>query len=110
MVQMKVYIYGNGDQAQELFQKVGLVVEELGLTDFVAIEQNSDDVLKTELDITQESALIIEEESINFKDMIFEGMIPSDEELKSMFVSIIWWGSSGGGCAPGWCSSWDCSC
>jgi hypothetical protein len=29
--------------------------------------------------------------------MIFEGMIPENEELKSMFISIIW-GGSGGGC------------
>jgi len=28
--------------------------------------------MKQELEITQESALIIEEETINFKDMIFE--------------------------------------
>jgi hypothetical protein len=45
--------------------------------------------LKTKLNITKEPALIIEEESIDFQDMIFEGIIPSDDELKSMFVSII---------------------
>ncbi len=106
---MKVYIYGTGDEAKELLQKVKLVVEELGLTDFIATESTSDALFKDELKITKDSALIIEEESIDFKDMIFEWMIPSDEEMKSMFVSIIgWW--SGWGCAPGGCSSWDCSC
>ena len=44
---------------------------------------------KTDLSIVEDSALIIEEESIDFKDMIFEGLIPEDEELKSMFISII---------------------
>lgn len=107
---MKVYIYGDSEEAQELFQKAGVVVEELGLTDFIKIEQTQDEVLQKELEIKAGSALIIEEESIDFKDMIFEGMIPSDEDMKSMFVSIIGWGSAGGWCAPGWCSSWDCSC
>jgi hypothetical protein len=37
--------------------------------------------------------LIIEEESIDFKDTIFEGIIPEDDELKSMFISIV--GGSG---------------
>jgi hypothetical protein len=33
--------------------------------------------------------LIVEEEAIDFKDTIFEGIIPDEEELKSMFISII---------------------
>jgi len=57
--------------------------------DFIELGDSSDESLKKELSITQEPALIIEEESIDFKDMIFEGMIPEEEELKSMFVSII---------------------
>jgi hypothetical protein len=65
------------------------VLEEIGLTDFVQLESSTDDTLKTQLNITAQPALIIEEESIDFKDMIFEGMIPEDEELKSMFISII---------------------
>ncbi len=105
---MKVCIYGSGEQSKDLKNKVVLVLEELGLTDFVPVEASTNADLKKELDISQESALIIEEESIDFKDMIFEGMIPDDAELKSMFVSIIWW-SSGGWCAPEWCGS-GCSC
>jgi hypothetical protein len=45
--------------------------------------------------------LIIEEESIDFKDVIFEWIVPEIDELKSMFVSIIWWWGSS-------CSSWRC--
>jgi hypothetical protein len=50
------------------------------------------------------------EESIDFKDTIFEWIVPEDEELRSMFVSIIGggWGEWGW-CAPEWCGSW-CSC
>jgi hypothetical protein len=44
----------------------------LGLTDFVVVETTQDENLKKELGISEESALIIEEESIDFKDMIFE--------------------------------------
>jgi hypothetical protein len=38
----------------------------------VVVEITHDAAMKDELKITEESALIIEEESINFKDMIFE--------------------------------------
>lgn len=105
---MKVYVYGSSQDANNLLSQVWLVIEELGLTDFVKTEQTTDEDLKKELHIREDYALIIEEESIDFKDMIFEGMLPSEEELKSMFVSIIgWW--SWGWCAPEWCGS-GCSC
>lgn len=105
---MKVYIYGSTEQSQELKSKVWAILEELGLTDFINVDSTQEESLKEELKITEESALIIEEESIDFKDMIFEGMVPEDEELKSMFISIIWgWG--GGWCAPEGCGS-GCSC
>lgn len=108
---MKVYIYGESQQSLELKDKVSLVLEELGLTDFVVVETTIDDTLKTDLNISEKSALIIEEESIDFKDMIFEWIIPEAEELKSMFISIIWW-SSGWWCGSkddsGWCAT-SCS-
>lgn len=92
---MKVKIYGqNWD---ELKNKVHHSLDELGLVDFIEVESTQDEALKTKLNITKEPALIIEEESIDFQDMIFEGIIPSDDELKSMFVSIIGW-ESGGSC------------
>lgn len=110
---MKVIIFGNGQQAQDLHEKVMNVLEEIGLTDFVELTKSEDEVLKTELKITQNPALIIEEESIDFKDMIFEGMVPESGELSSMFMSIIWGGghdhSEWGGCGTGGCGS-GCSC
>lgn len=96
----------------QLQEKISIVLEELGLTDFVSVENTTDEAMKQDLMIKEESALIIEEESINFKDMIFEWMVPEGEELKSMFISII------GGGSWGWCGSKDengscgsgCSC
>ncbi len=109
---MKVCVWGTWDQASELQSKIALVLEELGLTDFVTVESTQDQAIQQELKITEESALIIEEESINFKDMIFEGMVPEAEELKSMFISIIW-GWSGWGCGSkdeSWSCGTGCSC
>jgi len=106
---MKVYIYGESVTSRDLEKRVYSVLEELGLSDFITLEMTTDENLKTELNISEDSALIIEEESIDFKDMIFEGMIPEEEELKSMFLSIIGWWSSWGGCAPGGCGT-GCSC
>lgn len=95
---MKVYIWGNWDQSTTLTDKIRLVLEELWLSDFVSVENTHDADMKDELNITEQSALIIEEESINFKDMIFEGIVPDPEELKSMFISIIGGGSAGWAC------------
>ncbi|MCD5380690.1 hypothetical protein LR004_02080 [Candidatus Gracilibacteria bacterium] len=105
---MQVKIHGDGDKATELLNKVKNILDELGLVDFIKLEETNDEALKTELGIKENPALIIEEEAIDFKDVIFEGVIPEDEELKSMFTSIIG-GGEGGGCAPEGCGS-GCSC
>lgn len=106
---MQVKIHGTWDQATELLEKVRNILDELGLVDFIKLEQTDDEVLKTELWIKESPALIIEEEAIDFKDVIFEWVIPEDEELKSMFTSIIWGGEGWGWCAPEGCGS-GCSC
>ncbi len=99
---MEIKIYWKNKEAKELFNKVTLILEELWISDFIKIKKTTDKKLKEELDIKKDFALIVEEEAIDFKDMIFEGTIPEDEELKSMFVSIIWWSPSSH------CSSWEC--
>lgn len=110
---MKVYIWGEGEQSTLLKQKVQIALEELGLVEFIELEETSDTALAQDLQIQESPALIIEEESIDFRDMIFEGIIPDEEEIKAMFLSIIWWGSAGGACwkkdAGGGCGS-GCSC
>lgn len=99
---MKVKIFGSWEQTQELLDKVNSSLEDLGLSDFMEVEVTTDENIKNELSITKEPALIIEEDAIDFRDTIFEWIIPNDEEIKSMFISIIW------GWDAGWCSSWSC--
>ena len=105
---MKVIIYKDFDVINTTLQpKVQNSLEELGLTDFIELEESSDTALRDELKIKQSPALIIEEETIDFKDVIFEWIEPEDEEIKSMFVSIIGGGSTGGWCGTGewWCGT-----
>jgi hypothetical protein len=104
---MQVKIYWEWEKSDELNSKVKNILEELGLSDFIKIERTNEESLKEELWIKEVPALIIEEEAIDFKDIIFEWIIPEDEELKSMFTSIIWWWDMWDGCAPTDC--WTCS-
>lgn len=107
---MKVKIYWSNENTKELNTKVLNALEELGLSDFITIEVTNDENLKNELNINKEPALIVEEESIDFRDTIFEWIIPSYEEIKSMFISIIWWWESWSSCWT-WGSCWSgCSC
>ncbi len=102
---MKVHIYWEWDKQSELLSAVKNVLEELWLVDFIQIAETNDEAFKAELWIKESPALIIEEENIGFIDMIFEGMVPEADELKSMFTSIIGWGEGWWGCEPGWCGS-----
>ncbi len=102
---MQVKIYGNWEKATELSSKIKNILDELGLVDFIKLEETSDEALKKELGIKEEPALIIEEEAIDFKDVIFEGIIPSDDEIKSMFTSIIGGWEEGGCWDEGWCGT-----
>jgi hypothetical protein len=92
---MKIKLYWTEENTKELLAKVNNALDELGLVDFIKVETTLDEELKKELNITKEPALIVEEESIEFKDTIFEWIIPEDDEIKSMFISIIGWWESG---------------
>ncbi len=106
---MKVILFWSSESIELLEKRVKYSLEELGLTDFIELEISSDEQYKNDLWIKQEPALVIEEETIDFKDIIFEGITPEEEEIKSMFVSIIGWGEWGGSCSDAWwcgtCSS-----
>ncbi|PID87334.1 hypothetical protein CSB07_02030 [Candidatus Gracilibacteria bacterium] len=104
---MKIKLFGNTSNTKELLDKVNNSLEELGLSSFIEVELTENEELKKELSIEKEPALIVEEEAIDFKDVIFEGIVPEDSEIKSMFISIIGGGDSS--CAPGGCGS-GCSC
>lgn len=107
---MQIKIYWNNDDTTELSNRINISIEELWLTDFVNVTTSFDEWLKNELSISKQPALVIEEESIDFKDMIFEWIVPEVDELKSMFISIIgWWDSASWWCGWWTCWSW-CSC
>jgi len=109
---MKIIIYWNENKREELVKRLNISLEELGLTDFIKLEETNDSKIKEEMKIKSEPALIIEEESIDFKDTIFEWQTPDLEEIKSMLISIIWW-ESGWSCGSkdenGSCGTW-CAC
>ena len=107
---MKVIIYNDVTSVNTtLYPKVQNSLEELGLTDFIELETSSDESLKADLKIKESPALVIVEDTIDFRDVIFEWIEPEDEEIKSMFVSIIGWWSTGWSCSDEWgcgtCSS-----
>jgi hypothetical protein len=104
---MEVKIYWKNDDSKILFDKVIIILEELWLEDFIKVKKTTSLKIKKELNITKEPALIVEEKDIDFTDTIFEGIIPNDEELKSMFISIIWWWWMWPGCDTDNC--WTCS-
>jgi len=110
---MKIIVYWNKEKRIDLINSLNISLEELGLTDFIKLEETNDSKIKEEMWIKQEPALIIEEESIDFKDMIFEGQVPPEDEIKNMIISIVWWDSTWGACGSldeNWsCRTW-CSC
>jgi len=86
---MLIKLVGFGEPLENLKNIVTSVLSELGFTDVVKVETTDDAAYKLELGVTQNPALCIEEDAIEFKDVIFEGVIPEKEEIKSMFLSIL---------------------
>ena len=103
---MKIKIVGSGTEVDTLFILTEEVLGDLGFSELITIEKTDDTTYKTELGITQNPALAIEEESIDFRDMIFEGVIPEKQEIVSLLISIIGGESSGDSCGTGGCG--DC--
>jgi len=101
---MEIKIYWNNQETNDLIKIVDNSLEELWLKDFIKLEKTTNEELKKELNISKEPALIIEEPSIDFKDTIFEWMVPKEDEIKSMLISIIGW-EAWDSCAPSSCSS-----
>ncbi len=103
---MIIKLIGHGNELENLKSLVTQALSELALDDAVKVQTTDDAAYKMELGITENPALAIEEESIDFRDMIFQGEIPVYDEIKSMFISILGddddhgqWSSCGtGGC------------
>lgn len=109
---MIIHLIGSGSEVENLGELVNKALRELALDDAVTLKTSNDESLKMELGITQNPALAIEEESIDFRDMIFEGEVPEYDEIKSMFISILGDDDDGmggcGSCSSGSCGTGDC--
>ncbi len=108
---MLIKLIWNGKPLEDLKILVSWALTDLGFTDVVKVETSDDAAYKLELGITLNPALCIEEDTIEFKDMIFEGILPEQEEIKSMFLSILWgWEMEGESCGTGGCGSCGGGC
>lgn len=104
---MIIQLVGSGKELDTLKELVDRSLSELSLSDETKVRTTDDPAYKMELGITENPALCIEEESIDFRDMIFQWEVPPYEEIKSMFVSILGDDEDhGGGC--GSCSTGGC--
>lgn len=108
---MIIKLVGSGTELTSLQDLVNKALTELALDDAVKVETTDDATYKLDLGITENPALAIEEESIDFRDMIFQGEVPAYDEIKSMFISIL--GDeeeTGGSCGTGGCGSCGTGC
>jgi len=69
---MIIRLTGSSENTSSLYERVNQSLENLGLLATVDVEIFDDEAYKKELKIQEDPALCIEEESIDFKDMIFE--------------------------------------
>lgn len=109
---MIIQLVGHGEELTKLSSLVEKALSELALDDSVTVQTTDDALYKMELGITENPALAIEEESIDFKDMIFQGEVPEYDEIKSMFLSILWDedGGIGWSCGTGGCDTCESGC
>lgn len=110
---MIIKLVGSGTELENLQTLVNQWLAELALADAVKVELTDDAAYKMELGITENPALAIEEESIEFRDMIFQGEVPPYEDIKSMFISILGDDDDhgGGSCSTEWgCGTCDSGC
>ena len=86
---MKITLVGSGEELLALQEKVNASLLKLQASSLVEVVSHNDPAYKMELGITQNPALCIEEDSIEFRDLIFEGVIPEMDEIEGMFVSLL---------------------
>lgn len=102
---MQIVIVGSVPLRTDLFNRTSEVLGELWLTDIVKIRELDDEAYKMELGITENPALCIEEESIDFRDVIFQGIVPEKMEIRSLLVSIVGQEESADACGTGGCGT-----
>lgn len=103
---MLIRVVGTSPDADTLLSRVQASLEELGLLSHATVEIYDTPEYRELMKIQNLPALCIEEESINFRDMIFEGVIPEQSEIASLFISLFGEGEKKSGC--GTCSTGGC--
>lgn len=94
---MKIVIFWNSTEAENLYKLTKESLDSIWISDFVELIRNDSLDYKKELNISKDSAFCVEEDTLEFKDMIFEWQIPPKLEMDSLIMSIIGW-SPGSGC------------
>lgn len=102
---MKIIIYWDNENSQKLLELTQESLESIGLSDFIPLINEKSTNFAEELKLSKDYAFCVEEESIEFKDMIFEWEIPDKKELDNLIISIIWGTISDSSCTWGSCSS-----
>lgn len=102
---MRIVIVGDEAAQSDLYTRVTEIVAALNFTDTIEVLKKNDEAYKMELGITESPALCIEEESIDFRDVIFQGILPEREEIKSLLISIVGQEEEGGSCGTGGCGT-----
>lgn len=85
---MLIRIVGTSPDTDTLLSRVQASLEELGLLSHTTVELYDTPEYREQMKITQLPALCIEESSIDFRDMIFEGVTPEQAEITSLFISL----------------------
>ncbi len=85
---MLIRIVGTSPDADTLFSRVQASLEELGLSSHAVVEKYDTPEYRTMMKITSFPALCLEESSIDFRDMIFEGVVPEQKEIVNLFISL----------------------
>ena len=106
---MKIVIFWDNKEALALAVSTREVIDDLGLSEFIAVEEQKASTYKDELSITSDYAFCIEEDALDFRDVIFQWTTPTKEELTWLMISIIGWDVEWEGCSW-WCHScaWGC--
>ena len=104
---MKIIIYWKTKDSKTLYNYTQEALDTLWLSELIIVETSTASDIKKRLKITKSPALIVQENTIDFEDIIFEWMVPKKEEIVQMVVDIIWWeaGNLGWGCSPVDCTS-----
>lgn len=88
---MKIVIFWNNWDWDNLFKITKESLDELGLSEFIEVESTSDETYKTALNISETPAFCIEEPAMDFKDMLFEWQVPEKNEISNLMIALIWW-------------------